>query len=479
MSSKKASSKRGNKEFSFSFILSVLSAFFGALFSFLAAKFLEAETYGEIQYYISIVTLLSSFMLFGVDSFLIKNAQFENNQQQLLSKSIVFVFAISTLILPIYVGIGYTFLSRLHQESDLIFFIFVIAFLLSLSSLGGAFLQSKSKYHLRLFLTSFIPHALFLAIFGIHYLTGTLDSFIKFYLLYYCLIYGTFGIVVTIKYLFPLADFFSSSQIKGIIFFGLTWVLYNITTPLSTIFIGEKYDDLGIAGIFSISNQLLTISGLATGIISQISNTTFAKYAKQNDIEKLFLNYERITRINMYIAVPFFAAFIIEAQNIMNFFGDSYLGHNAILILLTVSALIECVTGPCGTILLMGGKEKENFIASIVKFITFMIVLLSLIRFTELAAPIGLAVSSIISNAIKLIILRVSFKKNFFSLKILLTFAVLFSISSATFFGLSFIQNTLIWAVSNAFCGVALIIGFILLTPFKDDKKYFSKGKEI
>lgn len=479
MFSKKTSSKQGNKEFSFSFILSVLSAFFGALFSFLAAKFLEAETYGEIQYYISIVTLLSSFMLFGVDSFLIKNAQFENNQQQLLSKSIVFVFAISTLILPIYAGIGYSFLSRLHQKSDLIFFIFVIAFLLSLSSLGGAFLQSKSKYHLRLFLTSFIPHALFLAIFGIHYLTGTLDSFIKFYLLYYCLIYGAFGIVVTIKYLFPLADFFSSSQIKGIIFFGLTWVLYNITTPLSTIFIGEKYDDLGIAGIFSISNQLLTISGLATGIISQISNTTFAKYAKQNDIEKLFLNYERITRINMYVAVPFFAAFIIEAQNIMKFFGDSYLGHNAILILLTVSALIECVTGPCGTILLMGGKEKENFIASIVKFITFMIVLLSLIRFTELAAPIGLAVSSIISNAIKLIILRVSFKKNFFSLKTLLTFTALFSISAATFFGLSFIQNTIVWAVSNAFCGVALIIGFILLTPFKDDKKYFSKGKEI
>lgn len=479
MSSKKASEKRGNKEFSFSFLLSVLSAIFGTLFSFFAAKLLESTTYGEIHYYISIVTLLSSFMLFGVDSFLIKNAQFDGNQQQLLSKSIIFIFATSTLILPVYAGIGYNFLARLNQRSDLIFFIFIIAFLLSLSTLGGAFLQSKNKYHLRLFLTSFIPHALFLAIFGIHYLTGTLGTFIKFYLLYYCLIYGTFGIVVAIKYLFPLADFFSNSQIKGIIYFGLTWVLYNITTPLSTVFIGEKYEDLGIAGIFSISDQLLTISGLATGIISQISNTTFAKYAKQNDVDRLFKNYERITRINIYVAVPFFAAFIIEAQNLMKFFGDSYLGHNAILIILTIASLIECVTGPCGTILLMGGKEKENFLASIAKFIVFIIALLSLIQRTELAAPIGLVLSSVVSNAIKLIILRISFKKNFFSLKILLTFAVVFVISVAVFFGLSLIENILVWAIANACCGIALIIGFITLTPFKDDKKYFSKSKEI
>lgn len=350
---------------------------------------------------------------------------------------------------------------------------------MSLSSIGYSLLQGLNKYQLKILLSSFLPHILFLGLFLIHYLTNTLSIFVDLYLLYYAILYGFFGIYIFMKYMFPISGFFSYSQLKSIFFFGFTWILYNITTPLSNIFIGEKYENLGIVGIFSISNQLLSISGLATGIISQISNTTFAKLTNSNDIEKLYKNYERITRINIYISVPFFAAFIMEAQNLMSFFGDSYLGHNMILIILTVASMIECVTGPCGTILLMGNKEKENLIASIVKFVVFMSILILMIKYTELAAPIGLAISSLISNAIKLIILKKSFNKNFFSPKIWVAFLIVFAISASVFFGLSFIQNTIIWVLANCVCGLGLIIGFITLTPFKEDKQYFSKGKEI
>lgn len=475
----KSSIKIGNKEFSISFILSILSAVAGIIFSFLAAKLLKSSLYGEIQYFISIVNLLSSIMLFGTDNFIIKNTQFSENKKQLVSKSLCLLILISTLILPIYFRIGVSFLSRLNQNNILVITIFIIAFLMSLSSIGYSLLQGLNKYQLKILLSSFLPHILFLGLFLIHYLTNTLSIFVDLYLLYYAILYGFFGIYIFMKYMFPISGFFSYSQLKSIFFFGFTWILYNITTPLSNIFIGEKYENLGIVGIFSISNQLLSISGLATGIISQISNTTFAKLTNSNDIEKLYKNYERITRINIYISVPFFAAFIMEAQNLMSFFGDSYLGHNMILIILTVASMIECVTGPCGTILLMGNKEKENLIASIVKFVVFMSILILMIKYTELAAPIGLAISSLISNAIKLIILKKSFNKNFFSPKIWVAFLIVFAISASVFFGLSFIQNTIIWVLANCVCGLGLIIGFITLTPFKEDKQYFSKGKEI
>lgn len=476
---RKLAIKLGNKEFSLSFLLSVLSAGFGILFSFLAAKFLKSETYGEIQYYLSIVTLLSSFMLFGVDNFVIKNTQFDEEKQKLLSKSLVFVLLITFLMLPIYVFISFFLLSRLNQNTLLIYGIFAIALLCSLSAVGCAFLQGMNKYHLKMLLSSFIPHLLFLLIFLVHYLTGSLSVFVRLYLVYYAILYGFFGVFVIGRFLFPLTDFFTFTQLKTIFFFGLAWLLYNITTPLANVFIGEKYDNLGIVGIFSVSNQLLTVSGLATGIISQMSNTTFAKFAKQKDVDSLFRNYERITRINIYIAVPFFAAFIMETQNLMNFFGESYLGHNLILILLTIASMIECVTGPCGTILLMGNKEKENLIASILKFVVFMSMLIGLINFTELAAPIGLVISSIISNFVKLLFLRLAFKKNFFSPKIWLTFIAVFAISAGVFFALGLIHNTIIWIIANGICGIGLIIGFIFLTPFKEDKKYFSKSKEL
>lgn len=336
----KSSIKIGNKEFSISFILSILSAVAGIIFSFLAAKLLKSSLYGEIQYFISIVNLLSSIMLFGTDNFIIKNTQFSENKKQLVSKSLCLLILISTLILPIYFRIGVSFLSRLNQNNILVITIFIIAFLMSLSSIGYSLLQGLNKYQLKILLSSFLPHILFLGLFLIHYLTNTLSIFVDLYLLYYAILYGFFGIYIFMKYMFPISGFFSYSQLKSIFFFGFTWILYNITTPLSNIFIGEKYENLGIVGIFSISNQLLSISGLATGIISQISNTTFAKLTNSNDIEKLYKNYERITRINIYISVPFFAAFIMEAQNLMSFFGDSYLGHNMILIILTVASMI-------------------------------------------------------------------------------------------------------------------------------------------
>ena len=402
---RKGALKIGNKEFSLSFILSVSSSIVGAIFSILAAKFLGSNLYGQIQYYVSIVSFLSVFMLFGTDNYVIKNAQFEKKEQELASKSTLFVFLLSSLVLPIYFRIASSMLVKLNGDSILITIIFIFALLLTLSTLGCSFLQAKNKYQRKMLFSSFIPHAGLLILLLIHYLTNTMDKFASLYLIYYGIFYGTYGVYFLIKNLFPLSSFFKSYQLKSILFFGLTWIFYNLTTPISNIIIGEKYETFGIVGIFSLSSQLLTISGLATGVISQISNTTFAKLSKENDVNKIFANYERITRITIYISIPFYAAFIAEAGNIMSFFGDSYTGYNLILILLTISSLIECITGPCGSLLLMNGKEKENFFASFARFFIFLLLLFILINYTPYAAPISMIVSTTVANLLKLIFL--------------------------------------------------------------------------
>ena len=476
---RKVSLKIGNKEFSLSFILSVSSSIIGAIFSILAAKFLGSNQYGQIQYYVSIVSFLSVFMLFGTDNYVIKNAQFEKNKQDLASKSTLFVFLLSSLVLPIYFRIANSMLTKLNGNTFLITIIFVFALLLTLSTLGCSFLQAKNKYQTKLLFSSFIPHAGLLILLLVHYVTNTMDKFASFYLVYYGVLYGAYGVFFFIKNFFPISSFFKLDQLKSILFFGLTWIFYNLTTPISNIIIGEKYETFGIVGIFSLSSQLLTISGLATGIISQISNTTFAKLSKEKDVNKIFANYERITRITIYISIPFYAAFIAEADNIMNFFGDSYTGYNLILILLTISSLIECITGPCGSLLLMNGKEKENFFASFARCFVFLLLLFTLINYTIYAAPISMIISTTIANLLKLIFLYRYYHKNFFSRKIYLVVLVLFVVSFGIFFGLSFIKNPIIWAIVNGIVGISIIFGAIVLTPFKDDKKYFTKGKEI
>ena len=471
--------KIGNKEFSLSFIFSVLSSAIGAVFSFLCAKFLQSELYGELQYYISIASLLNVFMLFGVDYYIIKNGQYHSNKQELQSNAFLFVTFLSLFIFPIYFRIASSFFIRLNENNGLILFLFIMALALAFSTIFFSYLQSINKYQLKMFFSSLLPHIAFLLIFLIHLLTKTFDVFMDLYLYYYFGIYGLVGIVMFIKYIFPIGRFFSLKDCISIIIFGLSYSLYNCTNAISNIIIGEKYEDFGVVGIFSLSNQLLSIAGLATGIISQTSMTTFSKLTKEDNKKQLFLNFERITRIQIYISVPFYAAFMFEAKQVMGFFGDSYLGNNFILILLSVSSLIECVTGPCGSILLMGGKEKENLVASVAKIAVYLITLATLIKFTPLAAPIASIISSLIANALKLFYLSKFQKKMYLTPNIILTFICVLLISSAVFFGLSFVQNKILWTSLNCVCGIGLILAFILFTPFKGDRLYFTKGKEL
>ena len=154
--------KKINKEFSISFILSIMSSVFGIVFSFLAAKFLESELYGEIQYYLSIVTILNSFLLFGTDNYIIKNYQFSKERKTFLSSIYLFIFALSSLVLPIYFRIAISFLNKINQNITVVLIIFIIALLTTFGTILYSFFQATNRFEMRVFFSSFLPHLLFL-----------------------------------------------------------------------------------------------------------------------------------------------------------------------------------------------------------------------------------------------------------------------------------------------------------------------------
>lgn len=475
---KKAIFKLGNKEFSLSFILSVLSSLMGVAFSFLAARFLESELYGEVQYYISIISILSMLMIFGSDSFLIKNLQFSSKEDNLLGKIYTFVFIISSLILPFYFRIAFSLLTKLNQNNLIIILIFFIAFLLSLSTIASTFFQAKNRYDLKVLFSSFVPHLLFLVVFAIHYFSGSLSIFVKYYLLYYLFFYGTFGLIILIKEFKFKNLLLHRKQILTIAFFGLSWIFFNTTTPLTNVIVGEKYKLFGLVGIFSVSGQIMTISAIPSGILTEVSYTVFAKLTKEKRFDDLFNYYKTFCRLSIYMSVPFYIAFMIGATNIFSIFGESYLGHNIVLIMFSCSAMIDKITGPCGSILIMSGKEKQNLIASIVRFAVFIGLTFGLINVTVYAALFGLLASSIVSNGLKIIFLSKFAKRNYFSPNVLLTFVIVSAACFVCFSPLSFIKNIYIWLAANMIVGAILLILPIFISPFKSDKNFFKTGKD-
>ena len=466
-----------NKEFGLSFIFSILSSLLGFLFSFLAARFLESDGYGEVQYYLSVASLCSVFIVFGSDNFVIKRIQFEDDKKAAMARMYVFLLATSVLTLPIYFVVAYFGLNQLGRDLGVIFLIFVLAVMMSFMSLLNGFFTGISKNQIRTVLSGIIPHLGMIVFFAIHYLTDTLDLFIQLYIVYSAA-FSLFTIIPFVAtHVGKTSLRFTKSEIIQLATFALIWVCYNTTTPIANVIIGEAYEKFNVVGIFAISSQLLTVASLANGIIINISYPVFSKYAKEGDHEKLFKFYQTVTRVNMSISVPFYIAFVCEAANLYRFFGESYSGYDLILILLSCNAMVECVTGPCGSVLLMGGKEKENLICSVVKFVFYVGLIAVIINFTVYAAPIAALVSTFFANALKLFFVGRAEHRNFFNLKLIIPLVVIAAICAACFYPISFVTNQIVWAIVNCVVGLGLICAFLFLTPFKADRKFLFRDK--
>lgn len=469
-----------NKEFIFSFLFSIISSLLAFLFSFLTARYLGSEKFGQINYYISIANILTTFITFGLDNYIIKNIQFYGDKRAILSKVISFRFLPMMLTLPIYFLIAYFLLTSFNQDAYIIIIVFVLAILLSTIGILKGFFTGQSKNQLSTLLSGILPHIVMIIVFCCHLVTNTLDIFLEYYIIYYAISFAIIVIPFLCIFLrhYKLSSIlFTKSELLTILMFFLTWVCYNMTNSISNVVIGETYEIFGVVGIFSISNQVIKVAGLANGIIVNISYPVFSKLTKEDQKELLFKYYETVTRINIYISVPFYIAFSLEAQQLLRFFGESYTGYNLILILLSVSALVECVTGPSGSILLMGGKEKENLTCSAIKFAVYIILLVVLIKYTVYAAPIASLAGTFLANIAKLLFLMKFQKRWFFGTHIIIPCLFTAAISSAAFYGLTFVDNQILWAILNCVVGLSLIIMFILFSPYKKDKYFFKNNK--
>ena len=468
-----------NREFTLSFLFSVIGAVLGFVFSFLAARTLQADGYGEIQYYLSVSGLVALPITFGANNFVIKNVQFATDRKLFLSKIYVLLLLTSTITLPLYFMVAYFLLGRLHQDVLLIFIIFIMAEASSFSSIVVAALTGLNKNEIGTLLSSILPRVVFLTAFVIHYFTNSLDTFITMYMYYYI----GLNVLVSVGYIvknFKLKGgekLFTKSELMTMLAFFLTWVCYNATTPIANVIIGEKYQEFGVVGIYSVSAEILSVAAIVPNIVISISYPVFSKLTKEKKADAIQKYFETATRIMSYFGIPFFVAFAFEAHQLLSLFGDSYLGYEWILAFLSISSVIECSTGPTGSILLMGGKEKENLFASIIRFVVFIGLLVGLIQVTVYAAPIAMIVSTLIANIFKLLFVNRFFHRNFFTRRIVLPLLVDLTVCSACFFGLSFINNVVIWLVANCLVGGGLIAASVIFSPFKEDQNFFITKK--
>jgi O-antigen/teichoic acid export membrane protein len=455
-------------------VVSALSALISLLTTYFVAKPLGPALYGKVQFYVGVSQILSVVGALGLNDFLTKNIQFAEDKKGAFSKYILLMALWNTIVLPVYVVIAFFFLKTFEQNWIVIIAVGGMSLGLSLLNVIGSYFVGTFQQGKSSLLTSFLPK-IFILVGSVIliYLFKMSDAFSSSYV-YLCLaVYVVLDVFFLISLLRHFKFRFTKAEIIQLLVFFAIACTYGLNTSLAKVIGSEYYNKMDAVGAYSLSAQIITIATLFSSTITSISKPFFA--ALKDKPEELMDYFRKVTRINAFIVIPFCMGFIIQASTLLSIFGDDYVPFSAILIILCVSTLIANLTGPNGGLLAMSGHEKFELINGLVNIGTFLGFAFS---FKGLGLN-GLAWATLASDCathlLKFIEVWAVYKKCPYNWKLLLHFSIMIAISGGVFFLINLVPSMPIRLFTDAIMGLALIFGFLLINPNKNDKYFFFK----
>lgn len=456
----------------FVYFLSILASVFGILLNFVLARVLEANLYGEIQYYIALCTTISQFMIFGLTWFVIREAKNSNQYGQIINKALTFYCAVVSFIVPIAFYYLYNYAS--YRANELVFSIVIllIAFFMGINSLISSYFQGIGKYQNTILFENLLPKAIMLILTIIFLLIGKIYDFGSKYLFYYLIIYGTLAIVFIALFFRKINLHFSFSEIISIsYFFGVT-ITYSITNEITKVLQGGLFDNAVALATISVSLSIINLISIFTNVLNNLTKPIFAKYYRLNDNKNILNTYRFNTRINSYFAIPMYIFFITNSTKFLTFFGESYLVYPIILSILALKDAVSTLTGPNGTMLSMTGHEKVELLNGGTNILIYVIFALVFSYDKIYGLSLSLLISSVVINVLKYIEVWVIFKKAPLDFKTIMTIILIILIDFACIFFLQYISNFIVWLIVGMVVGICLIVlNFIISLYRKTDFK--------
>jgi len=156
---------------------------------------------------------------------------------------------------------------------------------------------------------------------------------------------------------------------------GFSYLLLNYTDRFMLGYFGEA-SDIGIYAAASNVAMLLTMILLA--LLPIVSPITADLYNKGN-FEALSYVFRTVTRWAFTLTLPIFLVFFFAPRGIMLVFGPEFRRGALVLMILSVSQLVNVGTGPVGMLLEMTGKQNIVLSAGLILVVVNIILNLCLI----------------------------------------------------------------------------------------------------
>lgn len=439
------------------YLVSFFASFIGILLNLFLARALEAAVYGRIQYFVALATTCSSFLLFGLNSFLVREANNPDQNGQASNKCFTLYLAIAAALLPLMFLVLYFLVPQ--SSFDLLVSLLVLgaAFFIGASSLISAHFQGWGKYHMSVILENLIPKLVLLALSVSLAFAGAKPFLGEYYFIFYVVVYALVVIPCFCVLFKRLNLRFTKKEIKTILFFFGVTVTYSVGNNLTKVLQGAVYQNDVALAIISVSLSIVSLVRVFTSVMDNIVKPIFAKQKRENDLEGLLQTYRFDTRMNCYVAIPLYLFFIFNNAKFLSFFGESYLTYPTILSLVATANFVCDLTGPNGTMLAMIGKEKWELFNGLLYFAVFIgcVFLFSFDPIYGLSVSLLIAQASV--NLAKYIEVWVLFKKTPLDWKSLVTIALIGSVDFLAIFFLRLIPGFWLWFGIGVAVGITLV----------------------
>ena len=458
------------------YLLSFLASFVGIFLNFYLARVLSAERYGQIQYLIALATTFSQLIVFGLNSFLIREAKNPAHNGEVVNKCFTIYLIIIVFFFPIIYNYSFNFASVTANNAVLSASITIVAILIGANSLISAFFQGNGKYHLTIIFENLIPKTALLVISIVFTLLGKLLAFENNYLIFYIIIYSAIALPFTL-YLFKKINFSVSKQdlLSIFFFFGVT-VTYSLGNNLTKVLQGGLYNNNVALAIISVSFNIVSLVRIFTSVLDNMIKPIFAKYKRLNDTQKILDVYRFDTRMNSYIAIPLYLFFIFHAEKFLILFGADYLVYSNILVIISIANFVNDLTGPNGTMLAMTGNERVELFNGFLYF-AFYIASVFLFSFDKVyGLSLALLVAQVAVNLAKYIEVWIINKKMPLNYKTIFSILIILAANLVVIYLVRYLQvGLIVWYVISIAIGITLVFANIFalsLYRIKDFKDF-------
>jgi O-antigen/teichoic acid export membrane protein len=373
-----------------SFAIAILSLGLSFAFNLFIAKWLGAEQYGKIRFYMSFVQLFILAISINYAALYMGNRITYGD-----SRSYGLFFTIHSLLFLIFVLPAFVLIDYFVVDQEAVILILLIAYLSIVVETAGLEFNTQKDVVGSILISSLTPQVLLIFCFTIliFFNIGSAKGYLYASLLSIFLVFGY------VAYKFKPKLYLKKEIFHRAWKFYILGIIGSSFTYLAQV-LQKEYGGYAQLASLSISLFILVWLWLTSSIMIKFALPAAHHYWKERNFKGLATLYINNTMIELIISLPLFLFVTVNIDIIASILGKGYEMLPTIFYILSIGFLIDAFTGITGTLLRVTEHEKYELYNELLQLISGL-GLIYLLKDYQYGIAIAITVSTVLYSVAK------------------------------------------------------------------------------